>query len=271
MKAILNKEIIFLGKQHLSFNNRGFKYGDGLFETIAIVNGSPRFLESHLKRLRKGADLVGIDYRDGLDHQIIASQIELIQKENNISGNAILRIILWREADGLYAPSTNESSILITIRDHISNKLSIAQTAGFSAKTVNFPSPISGLKTLSALKYVVAGVEKKEMDLEEIIILDHQGHISEALSSNIFWKKEGIYFTPPLSTGCIEGVMRKWLINRLKEEGNEVIEKLESPVGLLESESIFTTNASGIKHIQTVEDHLFVIDNISQKLVESIS
>lgn len=271
MKAILNKEIIFLDEQHLSFSNRGFKYGDGLFETIAIVNGDPRFLESHLKRLRKGADLLGIDYVDSLDDQIIANQVELIKKENNITGQAILKIILWREADGLYTPSTNESSVLITIKNHNSKKLNIVQRAGFSAKTINFPSPISGLKTLSALKYVVAGVEKTEMNLEEIIILDHQGHISEALSSNIFWIKEGIYYTPPLSTGCIEGVMRNWLINRLIEDGYKVIEKLASPFEFKESESIFTTNASGIRHIQTIEGNKFVIDSVSQKLVESIS
>jgi len=124
---------------------------------------------------------------------------------------------------------------------------------------------------MNALKYVIAGIEKKERGLDEIIILDHQSHISEALSSNIFWKKDDSFYTPPLSTGCISGVMRQWIKKELSYNGFTVEEKLIDKGEFLRSDCIFTTNANGIGHIRSIEEYTFEIDSVSQKLIEHIS
>lgn len=271
MKAILNHKIIETDKIPLSLSNRGLRYGDGLFETIVVIRGVPRFLSDHLNRLKKGSDILNLDVTDLIKPEKIHDEISALAEQNNISGDASVKLMIWRNTDGKYTPDGSNADMMLTIKKHFFEKITINQNGNFSAKTTNYPSMISRFKTLSALKYVIAGIEKKERDLDEIIILDQQGYISEALSSNIFWKKSGSFFTPPLSTGCIEGVMRNRLIKQLSKDGYIVEEKLAKTSELLSANCIFTTNANGIGHIKRIEDHDFKVDPISQSFIESIS
>ena len=121
------------------------------------------------------------------------------------------------------------------------------------------------------MKYVVAGIEKVERGFDEIILLDHNGHVSEALSSNLFWKIDQSFFTPPLSTGCIDGIMRNWLMSELKNKGFEVREELIHARDLLTAESIFTTNAMGIRYIMEFNKASYAVDSISKEMLDAIS
>lgn len=271
MKAILNNEILNWEGVQLSPLNRGFRYGDGFFETIAVIKGIPRFLERHLNRLKNGAEILKLDVRGILDNDAILKNIHAIQAKNNLLGDAKLRLTIWRNSDGLYTPAADKTHYLLTIESSDFSKSSLIKNVGFSSKTLNYPSPVSRFKTLSAIKYVIAGIEKKEKKLDEIILLDFQGHVSETMSSNIFWKIKNTYCTPPLSTGCIEGIMRNWLLNKLKQKGFSVEQKLVKTEEFLNSESIFTTNASGLCHIEKIGQHNFNIDMVSQELISSIN
>ena len=190
MKAILNGKIIDADGLTLADGNRGFKYGDGLFETIALRRGDPRLLESHLNRLNEGAEFLGFQTSIDLHKEIIEEAIRQLQQSNKISGDSIVKLYVWRNSDGKYAPSGNSADILITIEKTAFKDLQIVPIAGFSKQVINYPTEFSRFKTMSAFKYVLAGIEKDKRQLDEIIILDHEGYISEALSSNIFWKKE---------------------------------------------------------------------------------
>ncbi len=271
MKVILNHETLDWEEVQLSPLNRGFRYGDGFFETIAIINGIPRLLEKHLHRLKSGAKILNLDVQRILDFDTIQKKIHDIQSANNMLGDAKMRLIIWRDSSGLYTPADNKTHYLLTIESANISKIPLLKTAGISVKIINYPSPVSRFKTLSAMKYVIAGIEKKEKKLDEIIILDYQGHVSETMSSNLFWKTKGRYYTPPLSTGCIEGIMRNWLINELKHHGFFVEEKLVATEELLNSDYIFTTNATGLSHIQKINQKTFGIDMVSQELISSIS
>jgi branched-subunit amino acid aminotransferase/4-amino-4-deoxychorismate lyase len=271
MKAILNGKIIEEGELKLATENRGFKYGDGLFESIALRRGGPRLLELHLNRLTEGAEYLEIETSNGLRQEIIEDGIRQLQQSNNIAGDSIIKIYLWRNAMGKYGPSGNSADVLLTIETTTFKDMHNVPIAGFSEQVINYPTGFSRFKTMSALKYVLAGIEKENQQLDEIIILDHEGHISEALSSNVFWKKEAVYYTPPLSTGCISGVMRQWLIKALKKDGHHIQEKLAKKGELLKSDSLFTTNAAGIGHIQAIGQFSFESDQNVQKLLEQIS
>jgi 4-amino-4-deoxychorismate lyase len=264
MKAILNNEILNWEELHLSPLNRGFRYGDGFFETIAIIKGIPRFLERHLNRLKKGAEILKLDVRGILDNDAILKNIHDIQTKNNLLGDAKLRLTIWRNSDGLYTPDDDKTHYLLTIESFDFSKNSFIKNVGISTKTINYLSPVSRFKTLSAIKYVIAGIEKKEKKLDEIILLDFQGHVSETMSSNLFWKIKNTYCTPPLSTGCIEGIMRNWLLHKLKQKGFLVEEKLVKTEEFLHSDSIFTTNATGLSHIQKIGRNIYEMDLASQ-------
>jgi len=271
MKAILNHKITDWDAIRLSPDNRAFKYGDGFFETISIVNGVPRLLKNHINRLRKGAALLKLDVHTMLNLGNIRKSIHALQETNDILGNAKLRLSIWRNTSGLYTPADGQAQMLMTIESLIIQKVSIIQNAGFSDIIINYPSPYSSFKTLSALKYVLAGIEKKNHHFDDIILFDYRGYVSETLNSNIFWKKNCTYFTPPLSTGCVAGIMRNWLMDELNMRGFPVEEKLALKDDILEAECIFTTNALGICHVKYIGERSFIMDPISQEIIEGIS
>lgn len=271
MKAILNQEIIDQENFKITYSNRGFRYGDGLFETIAFINGKPRLLEDHLQRMKRGVKALKIDSSNYLLYTNITRQIKQLIDINEISGSAIIRIHLWRDSNGLYTPNANAGSYLLTILEANFEKRKVVSNAGFAEDTINYSSKWSAIKSMSAINYVMAGIEKKERKLGEIIILDHRGFISEGLTSNVFWKKDNTYYTSSLSTGCIEGVMRKWFINSLKGKGHKVIEIEATKIDVLKASCVFTTNALGVTHIQSIENSVFNIDEHAQQLIETIS
>ena len=271
MKAILNNEILDWDEIRLSKLNRGFRYGDGFFETIAIVNGTTRFLERHIVRLINGAAKLKLEVHDILNLDQVQKNIQVLQTQNYLEQDSKLKIIIWRNSEGLYTPVDEKTHCLMTIEPNGFHKTALTQRAGFSVDVTNFPSPISKFKSMSAIKYVLAGIEKKEKKLDEIIILDYRAYVSETLSSNIFWRKKNAYYTSPLSTGCIEGIMRNWLMESLKQRGFMMKEKLVKTRELLDSDHIFTTNAMGICHIQGIGRNKFEIDLVAQDIIEKIS
>jgi branched-subunit amino acid aminotransferase/4-amino-4-deoxychorismate lyase len=269
MKAILNNEIIDLEDFKLSRTNRAFQYGDGLFESIAAVNGLQRLLDKHLERLQKGAAVLRIDFPPGLNFDAVHTRLNSLLKEENISGQGKIKIYLWRNTTGLYSPGGSKADFLITAEKYDSKPYSSAGHVGISGKTINFFTETSRFKTVNALKYVMVGIEKEDRQLDEIIILDQRGFISESLYANIFIKKDNTYLTPSISTGCIEGVMRNFLLEELQKNGFEAKEALFTAKDLKTAQSAFTTNALGIRYFRAFEGVKYDPDKISTDIVNS--
>ena len=270
MKAILNRDIVEYEQIKTLNENRGFKYGDGLFETIAVIRGEAVLIDRHIKRITEGADVLGIKAPAWLSSKAIAEQIAILAMHENESRHAIARIHLWRTGNGRYAPQENTAEVMLTYEPAEFTRSRTAKEAGFANSIQNFQTTISRFKTMSALRYVVAGKEQNERKLDEIILLDHRGNVSEALSSNIFWYDGSDYHTPPISTGCIEGVMRSWLIEQLIENGIKVQETNATKYDILQAKHLFTSNAVGVCHIESVEGVNYVIDERVQSIVEKL-
>lgn len=271
MKVIFNSNLLDFQDVSLSTQNRGFRYGDGFFETIAVINGVPRFIEHHLARLIKAAKILQLDVWQTLNTKKINGEIAALINANDIGNYAKLRLTVWRDSIGLYTPESSASNYMMIIENKSYQKINAIRSAGFSKKVYNSFSSISSFKTLSAMKYVVAGIERKDNHFDEIIILDQNGFISETMSSNIFWRDDNGYYTPPISTGCIDGIMRNQIIIMLNRKGYNVEEKLINVNEFLESSHIFTTNAMGIRHLQKIENKSFKIEPVAQKIIESIN
>ncbi len=216
MKAWLNNQKINLKDLGLEVLQRGFDYGDGLFETIFCKAATPVLLDYHIDRLSNGISTLS-NKALPLNSDQIQDQIKDLVRENGEQENTIAKIRAWREAQFGYTPGNSGFHLLITA--HESKPYSIQQVNRFGlAQSVrNQWSKISKFKTLSAIQYVLAGAEKMEKDWQEAIIQDSNGLLSEGLSSNLFVLKEGHWLTPDLSTGCIEGVMRKYILENLED------------------------------------------------------
>ncbi|UII19246.1 aminotransferase class IV [Fulvivirga ligni] len=242
----------------LNLNDRALQFGDGLFETILFSDHKPRLLNYHLERLSAGASAMNLSLPESIlslrDNQV--PLIDLINRNDLAEQTARVKLIIWRQHEGQigYSSNNTEANSLITAKalSHVSvgfPEISL----GLSEKVTNYAWHMSQYKKLNSLPYIIGSQEKNEKDVDELIITDTNGNISECISSNIFWIKENIVYTPSLNTGCVAGVRRAHLMNELRHHDMEVKE-VEIPLEDIKlADLVFLTNSLGIKLATSLE------------------
>lgn len=258
----------------LSVSNRAFRYGDGLFETIRTIDGQPLFMSSHFQRLCDGMKFLKMNIQASFSVSRFENEIKHLLEENNLKDGARIRISVFRNDGGLYSPQTNDVSYIIEATPvecnfyDFNKKGLIIDVFEEQKKTLN---KISSIKTSSCIPLILAGIYKKEKNLDECIILNETGTISEATSSNIFIVYNGVFYTPSLNQGCIPGVMRQFLIEMLRKSGTEVQECPLSPSALLRADEIFLTNViSGIQWVSAYRQKRY-FNNMAKSLIEKLN
>jgi branched-chain amino acid aminotransferase len=236
----------------IAVTNRAFKYGDGLFETMRLVNGQLKFADLHADRLQLGMKALKLEGYSLLDSWFLKDKVQELAVWNKAK-HGRLRLTVYREADGLYTPDENKSGwCLELVPDEMSNyrlnqKGLIMDVYTEILKPVNF---LSNFKTCNSLPYVMAGLYKREHKLDDVFLLNQGGFLCETISSNVFvWYQDHLY-TPALSEGCVGGIMRQVVINMCVAKEIPVTEAQINPDILHEADEVFVTNASrGIQWI----------------------
>lgn len=269
-----NGDILPEGNPVLKVSNRGFRYGDGLFETIRVMDGRVFFLSRHIQRLIEGMKFLKMNIPQSFNEVYFDQEIFKVFKKNNLKESARIRVSVFRDSGGFYSPESNEVSFVIEATPLESNYYEINRKGlnidvfEEQKKSLN---KISTVKTSSALPLVLAGIFRKEKNLDECIILNEMGSISEAISSNIFIVYNGVFYTPSLNQGCIPGIMRQFLIELLRKGGTEVQECPLSPSALLRADEIFLTNViNGIQWVSAYKQKRY-FSNVSKSLVEKLN
>ena len=203
-----NGEILPAGTKLVSVNNRAFKYGDGLFESMRLMKGQLKFAELHADRLQRGMKALKIDGYSQMDTWFLREKCEDISRRNKIK-HGRLRLTVYRDADGLYTPLRNNMAYVLELqpldepRYFLNPKGLIVDIFADLPKPTNF---LSNIKTCNSLIYVMAGLFKTQNKLDEVFLLNQHGFLCEASSSNVFvWYQNHLY-TPALSEGCVEGI-----------------------------------------------------------------
>ncbi|MCE7993218.1 MAG: aminotransferase class IV [Roseivirga sp.] len=258
MKAIYNSRILPEEEIDLHIRNRAFCYGDGLFETIVTGPDRINLLALHIARLSKACAVLNLVIP--FNQQELEEQIDQLKTANELTGQLRILIQVWREEGGLYQPSENQSAYLITIAKSNSPFYSGIERLSVSAQAKLNWHALSFAKTMSALPYVLAGVERGQRSSDDLIICDGQGNIAECVASNIFWVKDKEVYTPDLNSGCVNGTMRQHLISQLKVADLQVHEVMQSPEQLHAADHVFLSNTSGIQWVQQFEDKTLYSD-----------
>lgn len=232
--------------------SRGLFYGDGLFETIRVFKGQLPFMSLHWQRLEAGLKVLGFDIPQEWSASFFETEILKVAQEN-----ARVRIIVWRSPGGLYFPTDNSINFLITATALDSDRFKW-QDAGLKIRQcerVRLPvDALSGLKTLGTTRYVVAALEARAKEVDDVIVLNARGHICEASSSNIFWIKGETVFAPSPTDGQVTGTFQKILSGVLGAEGIRMVEKPTTFAELMEADEVFLTNAvQGIRWVRFLE------------------
>lgn len=236
--------------------NRAFKYGDAFFETMLYHEGNIPLYDLHFERAIKTFDLLKLEAPPLFKKETFRALLLNFLSTTTYT-TAKVRISFWRNGEGTYLPTENTSSYLVEVTP-ITNKLFKINTEGLTLgiykgtfKNTDF---LANLKLASCATYTLASIWAKEQSVDDAILLNHYSRVAECTSSNIFLVFDNEIITPPLSEGCLDGVMRRHLLNTLPQQGYML---KEQPVELTDFEKaneIFTTNALGIKWVKRVEE-----------------
>jgi branched-chain amino acid aminotransferase len=244
--CIYNGHLISLYEPAISFTNRAFRYGDSLFESMLFSNGKIMFITDHVKRLKLSMTTlrmnVPADFNSANIEQLILQLIE----HNNIKNDARIRLTVFRNEGGFYTPETNDISFLIEVKQ--------LETVGYNlnkkglwvdiyAEIKKQITKISNLKTGSAMLYVMAGLTKTSLRLDDCLLVNDNGHIIESINSNIFVIKNGTLYTSPITDGCIDGVMRKQILAIAAQNKILAFEQSLTVHTLTDGDEVFLTNA----------------------------
>lgn len=270
--CILNGHLISIYEPAVGFDNRAFRYGDALFESIRVSSGKIMFLKDHITRIKLGMTVLRMNVPAEFNTPNIELLIQQLLRHNAIAPNARLRLTVFRQEGGYYTPETNDISFLIEA-DELPDNYSLNQKGLWVDLYTDMKKPInklSNIKTANALLYVMAGLAKQSMKLDECLIVNEHGHICESISSSIFAVKNGTLYTPPLSEGCVAGVMRKQIMSMATE--NKIL-TFESPLTtytLLNADEIMLSNSiSGLKWVGQFREK-FYTNKFSQLFTEKL-
>lgn len=240
-----NGELIPESQFKLDAANRGFLYGDGIFETMRSNGVTIPFFAYHMDRLYRGLDMLKMDV-SVTRSQLLKWTESLIQRDLLFVPLRI-RITVTRKAGGLYTPGTNKVDFLIQLKTIDGPGYSFNRKGLLVDVFTEHPKPISRLfnfKVSSSLPYVMAGIFKKEQNLDDCLLVNERGGIIEGLASNLFIVKKDTLFTPALSTACVDGVMRRVILEIAEKEHMVVVEAENiSEDFLMDAEELFLTNA----------------------------
>ena len=236
----------------LNIGNRGFKYGDGLFESMRLMKGKLKFAELHADRLQRGMKALKIDGYSQMDTWFLNDIVTELARRNKVK-HGRLRLTVYRDAEGLYTPTQNKMGFCLELTASDEPRYFLNERGLIMDVFTDLPKPsnyLSNIKTCNSLIYVMASLHKTQNKLDDVFLLNQSGNLCEASSSNIFINYQNHLYTPALSEGCVEGVMRQVVIKLAHENNIEITEAQINPDILYEADEVFLTNAT--RGIQTV-------------------
>lgn len=229
--------------------NRGYKYGDALFETLKVVNGKIFFWEDHYFRLMASMRIMRMDIPMSFTMEFLENEIlKTIEANDLLSSSARVRLNIDRGEGGKYLPSENSKvtySIITEAFDEPFYTVKEGQTYEVDLYKDFFIAPglLSGLKSNNKAIQVIGSIYAKENDLNNCLVLNTNKSVIEALNGNLFLVKGDKIKTPPLKDGCLKGVMRKQVLEVLSKDVNLYIEEASiSPFELQKADELFITN-----------------------------
>ena len=245
---------LFSSEIVLSNSNRGFLYGDAVFETVKIVNNKILFLEDHYFRLMSAMRIVRMEIPMNFTMEYIEEQILLLVKTLNYSDSARARITVFREDGGNYLPETNSVSYLISATK-LQSEYYFIENKGYEVDLYKdyfvAKQLLSSIKTTNKIVNITASIFARENDLDNCLLINESKNIIEAIQGNLFMLVDDKLITPPISEGCLNGIMRKQVIEIVKKMPNlDVVEEPISPFSLQKANELFITNV--IKGIQPI-------------------
>lgn len=236
-------------------NNRGFLYGDAVFETIKVLDNKILFLEDHYFRLMSSMRIIRMEIPMDFTLEHLESEILKTTQALNLS-NARVRLTVYRSGNGKYSPETRTTQYLISAENtHAVYKNNMLEYEIELFKDFHVSKHLlSTLKTTNRLINITASIFAEENDYQNCFLINDDKNIIEAINGNVFVVKDNVIATSPISDGCINGIMRKKVIELIKKDDSlQFEERSISPFEIQKADEVFITNV--IQGIQSVSKY----------------
>lgn len=223
-------------------NNSAFRYGVGLFETMLLRNGSIRLAKYHWDRLFEGMARLGFEVPAHFSAAYLEDEVLKTVKKNGGEKLCRVRLQVYGAGGGLYDREHNRPLYVVECYQLNPEMLKLNENglvAGVATGPAKAADSVSDLKTSNALVYAMAAQQAQQNKWNDALVLNTTGNIIESTIANIFWVTEGTIFTPPLSEGCVAGVMRRHLL----AQAPEIVQASMTKEALAEADEVLLTNA----------------------------
>lgn len=241
-----NGKIYSADKLLISPNNRSFRYGDGFFETMKMINGKILLGSLHFERLFASLQTMLFDKPKLFTATLLEEQIAALAKKNKHTKSGRIRLMIFRGDGGLYDAEDNNPNYLIQTwqMNDANNRLNenglVVDVFKDARKACD---AFSHIKSNNYLSYVMAALWAKQQKLNDALLLNSHGNIADATIANVFIIKDGIIRTPALTEGCVAGTMRRHLLRCMHNEGIPVQETAITIADIESANEMFLTNA----------------------------
>jgi branched-chain amino acid aminotransferase len=248
-----NGKIIPKNELNLSYQNRAFKYGDSVFDTLKYENDKIYFIEDHYFRLMSSMRMLRMNIPMNFTLKYYKNEILNLVKSNYSNKIYQIRVTVFRRGEDSYNPVNNDINFVIEAKHIV-----ITSTHNYEVELYKdffiFSGLLSTIKTNNRLLNVLASIYASENDYQNCILINEKKSVVEFINANIFLISKDEVLTPPLSEGCVNGIIRKKIINLLTE--NKIFKIRETPISpfeLLKVDEVFLTNS--ITEIQSVNKY----------------
>ncbi|MES1213957.1 MAG: aminotransferase class IV [Bacteroidota bacterium] len=244
----------------LKHDNRGFRYGDGLFETMKMYNGQIALKTFHFERLFSSLDLLKYRLPAFFNQEKLEKEILLLCKKNNCEKLGRVRLTVYRGDGGLYDENKTLNYLIESwpLDKTVNNLNENGLVIDIYPEARKSCDVFSRIKSANFLPYAMAAIYAKERQLNDCLVLNADDNIADSAIANVFIIREKIISTPPLTQGCINGVMRRWLLEKFSQSGYDCREAAISTQDVYDADEIFLTNAiNGIRWVGKSRDKMY--------------
>ena len=242
----LNGQLLDAAAACLPVDNRAFRYGLGLFETMLMRHGHAGLWAYHMERLLDGMDRLGLPAGPLLSPAALWEQLMQTTSANGLNDRLCrVRLQVYGGSGPMHADLV-ESGLLIECTGLDADPAVFPERGlhiGVARGLAKSPDELANLKSSNALIYTQAARQARAQGWDDALIFNTSGNFIESSVCNLFWLQAGQICTPPLSEGCVAGVMRRHILERCRQAGMEVLEHACTPGLLQQAEEIWLTNA----------------------------
>ncbi|MBU3012251.1 aminotransferase class IV [Polaribacter vadi] len=248
-----NGELLFSENVKLSSDNRGFKYGDAIFETVKVNNNKVVFWEDHYFRLMASMRMLRMKIPMQFTLEFLQKEILKTVAVQDNAATFRVRLSVFRKDGGLYTPKTNEINYLIEVKESNYQTKEIYKVDVFK-DFYNYSGLLSTIKTNNRMVNTLASIYADENELDNCVLINEKKGVVEVTNANIFILKGNTIKTPALSEGCVKGILRMKVIELIAKNTEYTLEETSiSPFEIQKADEVFITNA--IMGIQPVTNY----------------